>query len=56
MGIIKQEEIMAFRFETGVVCKACLAPSDKPLREENILLQSEHEEDYVFCDRCKEMI
>lgn len=56
MGIIKEEEVLAFRTDTEVICPSCLKPSDNEgFRQENILRESDYEDSYVFCDRCGKM-
>lgn len=58
MAWIKGEDVKGYCIEQRTVCLNCIRPDEKAnLKMENLITPGEmDEEDYYFCDRCKERI
>ena len=59
MGIIKNEDLVAYRIGEQLVCADCYNEAeDGEISEENILTEGElkRDEETYFCDRCKKQI
>lgn len=61
MGIIKREDIIAYRINDEVICENCLTEADDQNMtnsEKDYVLESQidPEEEYIFCDRCKKRL
>ena len=57
MGMIKEEEIIGYRFENGeIVCNECVTKEEiDNASEDEILIENDREGGTIryFCDRCK---
>lgn len=58
MSHIKGEEVRGYQFKDELVCLDCVEKDElKEITEDEILTESEmDEDDYYFCDRCKEQL
>ena len=57
MGIVKpqESEIIAYRVAKQIVCGDCMNREElDEVSEDDIMLESEQQDDFIFCDRCKE--
>lgn len=58
MSHIKADEVKGYHVEGNLVCVGCIEKSElESIKENDILTESQmEEEDYYFCDRCKEQL
>ena len=59
MGIIKEDEIRGYTFDTGIVCTECVTEEDlKELKQNEVLTDNDIENNgnKYFCDRCDEKL
>jgi hypothetical protein len=57
MGRIKGEDILAFYVGQELVCTGCITDDERAvLKTDNVITDTEAEDDLYFCDRCKDQI
>ena len=57
MGFYKNEDIVGYRVGEEMVCDECITEDEMDALEEgDLILESNKEDGYYFCDRCKKQI
>ncbi|MFH1440843.1 MAG: hypothetical protein ABIH18_02215 [Candidatus Omnitrophota bacterium] len=57
MGKVPRDDIVAYCVEDKIVCDDCIKSEELiKIREQDIILLSEKECAFYFCDRCKKQI
>jgi len=57
MGRFKEDEVAAYNLGEELVCTACAGADElTDLTQDQVVLDSELEEEFAFCDRCKKRI
>ena len=57
MGRIKGEDILAYYVGQEFICTDCITETERhALKLDDVITDTESEEEMLFCDRCKEQI
>ncbi len=57
MGKVPRDDSIAYRVGSEIVCDDCIKPEELvKLTEQDIILLSEKDGAFYFCDRCKKQI
>jgi len=57
MGRIKEEDILVFYVGQELICNGCITETERnALKLDDVITDTESDEEMFFCDRCKEQI